>query len=263
MRLCLTLDVERPLTLPIDHYPLLRGAVYRMLGQGNPELAASLHEDGYALPSKDGEVGTDTRRYKLFNFSLLRIPKTRRRFAGDRIHIAPGLVQWFISSPREDFLRAEIDGLLQSQNGVVVGDARLPLVSLEALPPPVLQETQRFSCLTPLVAAVPSPDRPTPYYLRPTDGERFSEAIRQNLLRKHQILHDALPADTVLTLTFDPAYLERDKHNGTKKATLGPIDVVGAFAPFTLSGSTALMQTAYDCGIGQLNASGFGMIALL
>jgi CRISPR-associated endoribonuclease Cas6 len=35
---------------------------------------------------------------------------------------------------------------------------------------------------------------------------------------------------------------------------------VGAFAPFILSGSKELMRLAYDCGVGEKNAAGFGMI---
>ena len=262
MRLRVTLDAPRPVTVPIDHYHLMRGVAYRLLGLGNPDLARFLHDDGYAAtgyptPKLDG------RRYKLFTFSLLRVAPHRRRLAGGNLHITPGPVEWLIGSPREDFLRAHLDGLLGGTD-FTLGGNRLYLREIEALPAPAFTSAIRFSCLTPIVASVPSPDRDTPYYLRPRDSDAFSAAVRQNLLHKYAALHAAPPpAGDALTLTFDPAYLSRHPHGGTKKATLGPIEVVGVQSPLTLTGSPALIETAYECGLGQLNASGFGMISPL
>ena len=36
--------------------------------------------------------------------------------------------------------------------------------------------------------------------------------------------------------------------------------IVGFEVPFTLQGSTKLMEIAYECGIGEKNSLGFGMI---
>jgi CRISPR/Cas system endoribonuclease Cas6 (RAMP superfamily) len=35
---------------------------------------------------------------------------------------------------------------------------------------------------------------------------------------------------------------------------------VGAFCPFTVSGSPELMETGYQTGLGEKNAGGFGMV---
>ena len=181
---------------------------------------------------------------------------------GDHLQIAPGQVEWFLSSPREDFLLHSATGLLTAGSTVQVGSLRLVIREVCALPQPPFTPTAAFSCLTPIVASLPLPDRRT-YYIRPCEGEAFSQAVRNNLLHKYRLLHSGeLPTDDRLTLTFDPTYLDRDPHVGTKKITFKDIHIIGAFAPFTLTGSPELMQTAWECGLGEKNSSGFGMINL-
>jgi CRISPR-associated endoribonuclease Cas6 len=70
-----------------------------------------------------------------------------------------------------------------------------------------------------------------------------------------------MPADDRLTLTFNTDYLA--KHKGTKLVTYKEIQIVGAFAPFTLTGTTELVRVGYECGLGEKNAAGFGMIEVV
>jgi CRISPR-associated endoribonuclease Cas6 len=261
MRLAVRFELERGGLLPMNHQHLLTGLVYRLLGMSDTEYSSALHDRGFAL-----EEGS-AKRFKLFVFSGLRVPKGRRRVVGDHLQIAPGLVEWFLSSPREDFLLHSATGLLTAGSTVQVGPLRLTIREVCALPQPAFAPTTTsptiaFTCMTPLVAALPLPNGGT-RYLRPCEGEAFSQAVRNNLLHKYRLLHDGeLPTDDRLTLTFDAAYLDRDPHVGTKKITFKNIDIIGALAPFTLSGSPELMQTAWECGLGEKNSSGFGMIDL-
>lgn len=254
MRLAVRFELERGGLLPMNHQHLLTGLVYRLLGTSDADFAEALHDGGFA--PEEGSA----KRFKLFVFSGLRTPKGRRRVVGDQLQIAPGLVEWFLSSPREDFLLHSATGLLTTGSTVQVGTLRLTIREVCALPQPTFAPTTAFSCLTPIVAALPLPNGGT-RYLRPCEGEAFSQAVRNNLLQKHRLLHAGpLPTDDRLTLTFDAAYLDRDPHVGTKKITFKSIDIIGALAPFTLSGSPELMQTAWECGLGEKNSSGFGMI---
>ena len=180
--------------------------------------------------------------------------------AGATLHITPGAVEWIVASPKEDFLRGEIDALLQSKGALNLNGQTLIVTGIEAIPAPDFTKPLRCTCLTPIIAGVPSPDgRATPLYLRPTDGAAFGSAVRTNLLGKHCALYGSNPTDERLQLQFDADYLMRNSHAGTKKATINQIDIVGALAPFTLSGSAELMQTAWQTGLGQRSAAGFGM----
>jgi CRISPR-associated endoribonuclease Cas6 len=99
-------------------------------------------------------------------------------------------------------------------------------------------------------------------YLRPTEGDAFSEAVRKNLIAKYRVLHGHDPQDDRVRLTFSPGYLARDRHAGTKKITFGRIDLIGALAPLTLTAAPELLTLAYECGLGQGNSMGFGMLDL-
>ena len=300
MRLLIRFQLERSASLPLDHQEHLAGLVYRLLGESDSDYAAFLHNEGYRLEEQGN------RRYKLFVFSTLRVPKSRRRVEGSLLRVAPGEVTWLLASPREDFLTHSATGLFSIGQTVQVGHIPLTISGIECLPEPVFRSPMRFTCLTPIVASVPREDRST-RYLVPADGPEFSEAVRRNLLRKYELVHRAppgtepptssqpalgaqpnpspqppsglqlrsnpqsppnpqswgnraAPRDDRLELVFDPGYLARSPHCGTKLTTFKGIQIRGALAPFTLTGSEELMRIAWDCGLGEKNSSGFGMV---
>ena len=98
------------------------------------------------------------------------------------------------------------------------------------------------------------------HYLRPPEAEEFSEAIRRNLVNKYRLIHGTAPGDDRMQMLFDVAYLARSPHGGTRKARIKGVDVIGAFCPFEARGSAELLQTMWDCGAGEKNGSGFGMV---
>ncbi len=274
MRLKIRFELERAARLPLDHQDLLTGLVYRLLGESDAQYASFLHDEGYRL-----EEGGN-RRYKLFVFSTLRVPKGRRRVEESNLRITPGVVEWLLSSPREDFLTHSATGLFAVGQTVNVGHVPLTIAGIECLPEPEFRSPMRFTCLTPIVASVPREDRSTRYLVpRPPapnpggvgppapnpGGEgpgEFSEAVRRNLVRKYELVTGRPPseAESRLELAFDADYLARASHGGTKLTTYKGIQIRGAFAPFTLTGSESLIRMAWECGLGEKNSAGFGMI---
>ncbi len=253
MRLHIRFHLEEAATLPVDHNHELLGLVYRLLAASDGEFARFLHDEGYR------DSPESAKRSKLFTFSGLRVEASRRRVEGGRLHLRPGPLDWFLASPREDFLTHSATGLLSVGSAVQVGSARLRVDMLEAMPTPTFAERTVFTCLSPIVSGRHCPDNKT-HYLRPNDP-LFSEAVRENLLWKHRVLHGAPPTDDRLALEFDPAYLaDPRRRGGTKLVTFKDINIVGAFAPFALTGSPALMETAWNCGLGEKNSIGFGML---
>lgn len=250
MRLRIQLEASTSITLPIAHQDLLRGLLYRLLGESDVPYAQQVHDRGW---------GEGIRNLKLFTFSQLRVPLSRRRMAGDILRIAPGPVEWWVSSPVEDVLRHEVQGMLRAGGSIDIGGNRFYIRWVDAAPTPSFAESARFTCMTPIVASVPGDDgRSTPRYLVPQDGARFAEAIRANLLRKYSLLYEKAPADDRLTLTFAQDFLAT--HPGTKLVAIKGICVRGAFAPFRLEGSPELIRLAWEAGLGEKTGSGFGMI---
>lgn len=251
MRLRVELDNPDGAVVPVNHQEYLTAAVYGLLAKGDEDYARFLHDEGYG--GEDGKV------FKLFTFSGLRA--ARRIIAGDTLRLPPGPVEWLVASPVEPFLRNFATGLLA--DGILrVAAAAFAIREIQTLPMPTLSETTPFTCLTPLVAALPL-ENGGARYLLPTESEEFSEAIRRNLLRKHHRLYGQLASDNRFTLTFDPAYLARDRHSGTKLITYKNIQIRGAFCPFAVTGSVELMQVMLDCGGGEKNAGGFGMVDIV
>lgn len=252
MRLHIQFHLDREMLLPINHHHELSALVYKLLGESDSEYAGFLHDEGYALP-EGGSL-----RYKLFVFSQLRVPASRRMVEGLFLRVQPGLVDWFLSSPREEFLTHSASALLTAGSHVRVGPLQLKVHQVTALPPFTFTSPMRFTSVTPIVCSVPLPDGRN-YFLRPQDDAMFSESIRKNLARKYLMIYGAPPEDERLTLEFDRQYLQNSIYGGTKKITYKNTDIIGALAPFTLTGSSALMKVGYDCGFGQKNSAGFGM----
>ncbi|MDE0314040.1 MAG: CRISPR-associated endoribonuclease Cas6 [Candidatus Poribacteria bacterium] len=88
----------------------------------------------------------------------------------------------------------------------------------------------------------------------------FSELIRQNLIRKHEAIHGRAPHDDTLTFTFDKGYIDRRQGRVTRLVDYKGIKIRGVMCPFDVSGSIPLIQIGYECGFGDKNSAGFGMV---
>jgi len=235
---------------------------------GNAEAVATSHRPAAVclLPAASCQLPPTRRHFKLFTFSQL-FPERSRMVPAPRpedakLRLQPGPVEWWIASPVEEFLKNLATGLLSS-GALRVGAAQLPIAGVETLPAPEFHSPLRFKCLSPIVAAVAEKydGKRHTRYLRPGD-EGWSERIRANLLGKYAALHGGEPDDDRLSLQFDAAYLAR--HRGTKTVLYkDDITLVGAFCPFTLTGSIELMRIGWNCGLGQMNSGGFGMAEVM
>ena len=246
LRICLN---GHGIQLLINYQEHLTGAIYRLLQTSDANYSHFLHNEGYRLDNSP-------RTFKLFTFSWLR-GKHHPPHSGT-IAFELGPMEWFLASPVDEFINHAATGL-STANGLRVADVLLPITKREILSVPILSETTRFTCLSPIVASVRQSDNRV-YYLRPgPDGKAFSEAVRLNLIRKHETLYGRPPADNRFVMTFDSDYLARTG-GGTKLVTYKNIRHVGAFCPFTVSGSVELMRVGYETGFGEKNATGFGMV---
>jgi CRISPR-associated endoribonuclease Cas6 len=248
MRIQITLITDDHISIPVNYQEYLTAAVYGYVNAGDVEYSKFVHDEGYLA---DGG-----KRFKPFTHSWIRVPASRRRVNGDRLHISPGTIGWVVSSPLDEFLQPFATGLLQTAS-LRLGTETIKVAAVEAVGSPEIQPSMRMTCLSPIVASVRRPDRTT-QYLRPVDDPAvFSEAIRKNLVAKFKALTGQEPADSNLNFQFDMEYLNRN-HDGTKKATYKGIDIIGILAPFTVSGSVELMRLGYDSGFGGKTACGFG-----
>jgi len=162
-------------------------------------------------------------------------------------------LEWLVCSPVEKFLQDFTQKLAQ-QEYITLSGEKIFLRGIKSLPPPTLNSSAEFSCLTPVVCSHPNRHA---CYLTPSD-EAFGETARRNLIHKFTELHGHAPKDENLQWQWDQDYLKRER--GTKLIEYKSTFIKGAFAPFRVEGSSELIKLLYETGAGEKNASGFGMV---
>ena len=248
MRIQILADIGEGITLPINYNYPLAGVIYRFLAESDPEYASFLHSEGYAAAEK---------RFKLFTFSQLMAE--RRRITGTQIHFGSTLT-WYVSSPVERFLSHFADTLLTTGR-LSIGQHELRIKDVTVPRIPRFRSEMYFRCLSPITMSTKRErdGKQGTHYCLP-DDPALSELIRQNLIRKHEAIHERAPHDDTLTFAFDEAYLRKRQGRVTRLVDYKGIKVRGVMCPFTVSGSIPLIQIGYECGFGDKNSAGFGMV---
>jgi len=263
MRIQLSLRPQtRPSAIPLNYAYPLSAAIYKILQQASPEYAAFLHDKGYAAPSG--------RLMKLFTFSKLWIPNVRQREG--RLSGSDGLWRLQVGSPMlNEFVQNFVLGLFESSELAIGGQgchAVFRVEQVEALPVPAFREAMRCKCLSPITVSTmresetglrPERSGLRIYYYRPHD-ESLSEALRLNLLEKYEIVHGHQPADARFTFQLESGDKPKSKLITIKEGTPEATQIKAFETYFTLEGSTELMLVAWECGLGEHNSQGFGMI---
>ena len=247
MRIQILVDVGQGITLPINNHHLLVGIIYRFLSKSNPEYADFLHDEGYRSGIK---------RFKLFTFS--RLLAKHRHITEAKIHLGSTLT-WYVSSPVERFLSHFADTLL-TEGKLFIGQHKLKVKDVSLLPSPKFETDMRFRCLSPIVmsAVRENNGQQSMHYCLPDDPE-LSELICQNLIRKHEAIYGSI-SDDVMSFRFDEDYIRKSQGRVTRLVDFKGIKVRGTLCPFYVSGSPALIRVGYECGFGDKNSVGFGMV---
>jgi len=158
------------------------------------------------------------------------------------------------------------DGLIR------IKDVSFEKQMIESLPDPEWSERMTFSMLSPLAVSLyrePSSGMNTKEYLR-YDDSRLPETLRNTLRAKYRGLYGTeLPdRDLPFTVTFAEPYLRRMREKGRgveKLITIKDGDeeetrVKAIECPFTMTGDPELIKIGYECGFGENNPMGFGMV---
>ena len=250
MRIKILADSGEKRALPVNYNHHLTSVIYRFLSASNSEYASFLHNEGYL---------TGQKRFKLFTFSQLMAK--RRRIIGGTIHFRSPVV-WYISSPVERFLTHFADTLL-GEGILSIGRSQLQIKDVSIPKSPHFQREMDFRCLSPIVMSTVREHngRRSMHYCLP-DDPAFSHLIRQNLIRKYEAIHGCLPDNDTLNFSFDTRYIQRRHGRVTRLVDYKGIKIRGVLCPFRVSGNPALIKTGYECGFGDKNSAGFGMVEI-
>ena len=259
MRITLELSHrKRTITLPINNSYLVSSLIYNIVDQSSSEYAERLHEQGYRL---------ENRAFKLFTFSPVYPGGSRKWVLHENGTMSTGepLLRVTISSPKEEFVEHLVVGLLR-ETQVWIGNERFRVETVRKLDPPEFSDEMSFIMLSPVVCTTKREPEQYPQFLFPGDPE-FRRVLLENLCRKYQALNGRAfeCSEGDISFEIDPGYAGRMNGKVQKLITVkeGRSDetkIKGSFAPFRIRAPRELIEIGYECGFGEKNSQGFGMV---
>jgi CRISPR-associated endoribonuclease Cas6 len=259
MRILLTLSHRKyMMKVPVNNCYLLSSIIYNIIDNSSSEYAERLHDKGYRLGNKS---------FKLFTYSSINPANNRKwEMQNDGImSTSERSLQFMISSPLKEFIEHLVIGMLHKPF-VRLGEERLRVDTVKRIDPPEFSSDMRFIAMSPLVCTKKSDTDEYAQYLFPGDDE-FERKLYENLCGKYEALY-SIPfcgdADS-FRFSIDMDYVERRKGKVQKLITIkegGPEEtkVKGTLAPFRLQAPPDLIEIGYNCGFGEKNSQGFGMV---
>ncbi len=224
--------------LPFDHQYYLASFIYRALEKIDSSYALELHQP---------------KRYKFFTFSYL---MSRERKATERgILIRGSEIYFFVSSPSGKFVKTLVEALIANP-GVKIAGIEGVIKEIKILETPKFERTAKFRTLSPILVRKPVREngRLRGKELYPTD-EEFERRLILNLARKYYHFYGKEKENSELSVKFLRFKPKRHRIINTyHRCVLGE---------FIVSGDKELTKFAYECGFGEKNSMGFGMVKLV
>ena len=245
MRFRITLHPEKErFKLPYNYNYPLASAIYSFLGRGDASFSDFLHDEGF---------WHDGKTFKLFTFSPLLC--SHRKAVKDSL-LLQGKIDWFISSPKEEFVSGLAHGILQQGFLSLMGQ-RLIVQQVEVLSQPSFEPRMSFRTLSPLVVSTGELKNNGKFrkkYLSPEEPE-FNRILEENLRRKYEACYrKGAPQEGIsLDLLRTPQ---------SKLLDYKGIKVRGWFMHFMVQANPELIKIGYEAGFGENNSAGFGMVEM-
>ncbi|ADB39837.1 CRISPR-associated endoribonuclease Cas6 [Spirosoma linguale] len=289
MQFKLTLRPVSPKTLvPFNYAYKLSGFIYSVLAGADAQYAHFLHEQGYPI--------TSTRRFKLFTFSDLIMPKIVVDAGAGGMWVNSPCIEWIVSFYVDTAAQHFLMGLFQDQRCVIMSNlqraahrAEFTIDRVEALPVRITSPVVRLRTLSPVVIALKD-ERGMDQYLHPAH-EQFGPLLVANLWAKYRSIQadrqatalpgsqpaDAMlpgshPADAMLRYRLLSDAEESVARPSVPKSRLVTIkegsgeqtQLRGYYGfTFDLEGPVELLELAVLAGVGRYNAEGFGCVGIV
>jgi CRISPR-associated endoribonuclease Cas6 len=249
----------------------LRSIIYDFLNAANYAFAEFLHNQGYK--SYSGKI------FKLFVFSDLKCKI--KCIKNNRLFIISDYVEWYISSPIDDLIRYLVHGLFKKNNDIIIDNKKFIVENVEVLQVPSFKiqdnyAVSYFKMMSPMVLSTKKKidGKLKQYYYR--FDENFSTQLLNNLKEKYFTVTGKKNNCTDLFFEFDKDYIIYQLKNNRKLSKLRHINkwnqktkrfddimVKGIFCPFKIKTDPELIRIGYECGFGEKNSTGFGMVDLI
>ena len=224
--------------IPFNYNHILSAIIYRKIA--DLDLAAKLHF------SKD---------FKFFTFSQIYFSDWKRIKQG--IISKDGKLSFYISSPNDNLIKSLVEGHLENTEVDFKG-TKLLVEQIELLKKPKFKEKMKMRTMSPVSASIKREvdGKLKIWDLGPGD-ERFYESVQKNLVNKYVSFYGDFDGSKWVRLRPDMKTAKRRR-----------IEIKGDFhrgymMEFEMEADARLLEFAYDCGLGERNSMGFGMVERL
>ncbi|SMD44436.1 CRISPR-associated endoribonuclease Cas6 [Aquiflexum balticum DSM 16537] len=245
--------------LPINYQYELSSAIYRTIDRANSGFSKFLHDQGYLAFGK---------KFRLFTFSRIQFQNYKIIKEAGRIeHFgekAEFEISFLVDRAAEEFIK----GLFMDQVFVLgdkVSKVNYVISSIEAVSPPLFQETMHYHCLSPIFIKRKRLDGGEDY-LHPADKE-YGMLMVQNLLSKSMaFIKTVIGQESEKPILPDFEFKPKGKvyKNGVKIKQLTEQEtmLIGYMYEFELRVLVELHEIGYYAGFGQLGSQGFGCVGV-
>ena len=190
--------------------------------------------------------------FKYYTFSNLKLEDRRNSNDGLQFDNA----HFFLTSPKKDFIEGFASGLLQKPD-FNLGHTEFMVKSVEILDGVDFPEKCTMNTLSPIYVKTKREidGELKEWDLHPTDG-KFYERVHNNLLDRYKEYHGEKPKKDFFDITDIHYHKERryTVKGDYRRCTEMKFDV---------QGSEELLEFAYEAGLGEKNAMGFGCVEVV
>jgi len=242
MRFKITLETDKHTAISLNYQYALMSAIYDTLETGNIEYAKFLHEQGYQ----------NQRRFKLFTFSNL----LTNRFKVERGYLyLQGKLFLIISSPVQDFIFNLMKGF-RDKKYLEINNSKFLISGIQVSDEPEYSPTMHYKSISPYTVSRQD-ENCRVYYLREYETEELEERLKNNILRKSEILKIT---DTDIKFTLP--HKKKSKLIVIKEGRFDEIKVKSIISDVAITATPSLQRLCYEAGIGEKNSMGFGCLEI-
>lgn len=254
MRFTLHLSIDKKVygnALPLSYQYELAGYIYHTLAKGNEEYANWLHENGFSLEGK---------QFRLFSFSNLLVDNIGIDTKKGRLLLQSDEAFLQISFLPERSTEEFIKGVF-SEQVFAIGDVhsrvQFTVRQVQALPMADFNGELRGRTLSPMCLSTKTDEGKLHYYA-PNEA-LAGQTIVTNLIRKYEAFYQQKYTGST---EFEWKCLSEPKSKllTMKVGTLQQTKVKAYHCTFLLKADNELLRIGYECGLGEKNSMGFGMV---
>ncbi len=237
MRVKLTLLPKEGNKIPWDYMYKLSGAIYNIIGEGNPKMAVYLHKTSLPKP---------------YTFSWL-FGKYEQSEGG--LLLKGDTYTLFFSTIDKEVGAAFLAGVARKRD-IRIGRTTFYIEDAHLVKEPSFSPIMTFKTLSPILLRGYSKDKTNPHRdLSPLEKEFFIH-MKENLVKKCELFL----GESLRNPLFEVLHIS---HIQRKRIRVKDTWNVGWMFTFTVSGTPKLLEVGYKAGFGERTALGFGMVEVV